>query len=375
VDYAFAPGQTDFDKMLGEFYARRPDTTLIGARGLKTVAQFLEHLESTAAIDKPTGDLFIVSHGNDRAWMKIKLDDQADANTTYEVVEKAVTSGSVRLAADINHDLDGTLASTSLNFRGCRIGDAEPFVDKLKEAFGGESPVTAPKHFDDVYKQPGIGSFESLSIGFELIRPEAIADKAAAIDEFKGEAFTFLDGSLVPDDIWDKWIPRNVTRTGHRDVLTVYLELGRTIGALKKLRGAVEFRHDVPTFTFTISGLASLPAKDDRLDTLRQGMNSAAATANSNWADAHPLPMFKRYGFDSIDEFVDGFTWAFSWNSKKKLLIANGRQHMYTVVVPITNPPDLSTGKLVYNFAPVPGGGDPATAEMLTSDGSLFYTA
>jgi hypothetical protein len=60
-------------------------------------------------------------------------------------------------------------------------------------------------------------------------------------------------------------------------------------------------------------------------------------------------------------------------------MVCTGRQHEYTVLVPITSPPDLSTGKLIYNFYPPRGSALQSESELLTSGGTfsdaLFYTA
>jgi hypothetical protein len=368
MDFAFAPGKTEFDTILARLYANRAGTTLIAGRKITTVSDFIKNLQGSAAVTKPTGDLFIVSHGNESAWMKIQLDAHSGKSTTYEAAEKAKTSGWVDL---------GTLAPPSVNFRGCRIGRAAPFVDKLKEAFGGGSSVTAPLHFDYAVTYGGIGNWETLMIGFEL-PPLAtpIATRTLVIDAFKAEAFTFHDGTtLVPDSVWEKWVARKVNRLGHQKVSNAYVDLGRTIGTLKKLKGEVEFRHDTPTFTFTISGLSSFPAKADQKDTLRTALNAKAAEAGSVWDPAHPLPMYKRYRLANIDDFVDGFTWGFSWDKSKKTMVCSGKQHVYAVAVPITDPPDIKTGKLIYNYVPIPAAAGTQVDELLTSDVTLFYTA
>jgi len=375
MDYAFIPGRSLYEKLMRQLFKDRVDTQLVDARGVLTVAQFIDHLETTAAITKPVGDLFITAHGNDRAWIQIDLDDQREKVTTYEVVENAVTSRSVQLPQDLNHNPDGSLASVTINFRGCRIGVSEPFVDKLKEAFGGDSSVTAPKHFHNVYGQSGVGSIEYLGYGFETRNKTAFPNKSAVVAAFTAEGFSFIGGSTVPDAQWSDWIPRNVGR-GHRDSHSVYLNLGQTIAGLKRIRDAIEFRHDVLTFGGGIDTQGSMPPAADRLDTLRQALHDAADnTPGSFWADTHPLPMYKRYGHTDIDDFVDGLAWSFTWDAKEAKMVYVGRQHEYVVVVPMVNPPDLSAGNLIFNFIPTQGTGSTPVDDLLTSDDTLFYTA
>jgi len=322
MDYAFVPGRSTYESLMRQLFRDRLDTQLVNARGVLTVAKFIDYMETTAAFTRPVGDLFISTLGNNRAWMHIDLDDQPEKSTTYEVAENAVTSGSVQLPQDLNHNPDGSLGTVTLNFRGCRIGVSEPFVDKLKVAFAEDSPVTAPKHFHNVYRQNGVGSFEYLSIAFETRNQTAFPDKSAVDAAFTAKGFSFTDGSAVPDAQWDDWIPRNVCK-GHRESHSVYLNLGQMIAKLTRIRDAIEFRHDVPSFTYRIGSLGSIPPAADRIDTLQQTLHDDANnTPASVWADTHPLPMYKRYGHSDIDDFVVGREVA-AWQAKCNAKVAH----------------------------------------------------
>jgi hypothetical protein len=379
VDYAFAPGGTPYDRLARQLFRNRPNTRLLYSRSLMTVAGFLHYLDTTSGITLPAGDLFIISHGNDHARMVIPLDptqflpDHTEP-TTYETAEAAVTSGSVNIPNDVNHDSTGTLTSMSLNIRGCRIGAAEPFVDKLKEAFGDESPVTAPKHFHWVYTFGGLGMFEWLKYSFKIVSKDPLANKAAVAAALDAEGFPYRDNTTVPTALWTDWVPKNIS-LGQRDTKKVYLDLGRTLGKQTRLRDWIGFRHDTPLFTQPISGLTALPPKGDQIDTLRQKLKDDANNQGSVWASSHPLPMYERFDHSSIDDFVDNMNWSFSWDAKHSLMVCVGYQHQYTVLVPITDPPDLTTGQLIYNFYPPASSSLTAVDELLTSDDTMFYTA
>lgn len=379
MDYAFAPGGTRYDKLARQLFSNRPNTKLLNNRSLMTVAGFLHYLDTAAGITLPPDDLFVVSHGNDRAWMKIPLDptqlhhDHTDP-TTYETAEAAVASGSVNIPNDVNHDSTGTLTSMSVNIRGCRIGAAEPFVDKLKEAFGDESPVTAPEHFHWVFSFSSLGMFEWLKYSFSVVSKSPLAKKADVAAALDAEGFTYRDGTDVPTALWTDWVPKKVS-IGQRDTKKVYLDLGRTLGKQTHLRDWIGFRHETPKFTYRISGLSALPAKADQVDTLRQALNDDANNEGSVWASSHPLPMYERFDHSSIDDFVDNMNWQFTWDAKHSVMVCVGYQHQYTVIVPITDPPDLKAGKLIYNFYPPATSSLAAVEELLTSDDTMFYTA
>jgi hypothetical protein len=384
VDYGFAPGASAYDGLMRHLLDDRPNTDLISLRAVRTVADFFQHLEATAAIPKPVGNLLIASHGNDSGWMQIDLDGALAVDTQYEVVEQAVTSGSVTLPKDLYHNADGTVAATTIQIRGCRIGVAEPFVDKLKEAFGGDVPVGAPKHFHVVF--PGNyanglgGMFEYLAYSFKIVRrdPFGAAERGQLVAAFAGAGFTLIDGSAVPGNRWDKWVPsaRRMNRTRTRTAISV--PLGQQAGTITTLRDSNgrEFRHDVDRFTFTITGLAGPPAEADQMNVLRNAIN-----ASPKFAAAHPFPINQRYGHATGNDFVNGMRWAFNWQAGR--LVCVGTQNTYTVVVPVTEsapdpagrPPDPPSGNLLFNFYPRPGGAAAVVETMPVGDGRLFYTA
>lgn len=385
MDFAFAPGVDDYYGLARQLLTNRPGTQLIQGRNLKTVANFIDQLEALPATQKPAGELFITSHGTDEAWMQIPLDNtqvhgSKSDPTTYEVAVAAVASGSVKIPSDVNHDSEGNLTSASVNIRGCRIGASTPFADKLKEAFGNESPVTAPRHLHHITPLP-IGMVEYLEYAFVVNSKTAFASKAAVVTAFSGRqpAFTFRDGTTPVDPaLWTDWVPKNVSR-GERVGKYLFLKLGQTVGApphtQTQIRGATEFRHtQPPPYTYRI-GLPGMPPAADRLDTLRQALKNDAANAGSLFDSAYPLPVYQRWGQSSIDDFVDNLAWTFSWDAGNSRMICAGTQHQYMVIAPITDPPDLSTGTLIYNFYPPQGSGGTAVDQLLTSDSTLFYTA
>src|SRR5207247_297897 len=75
MDYAFAPGVSDYDGYMRKFLTYRTDTKLIQVKGLTTVAGFFNrpNTQPAAQMPKPVGDLLIASHGNDLGWMQIDL--------------------------------------------------------------------------------------------------------------------------------------------------------------------------------------------------------------------------------------------------------------------------------------------------------------
>jgi hypothetical protein len=390
LNYAFAPGVSRYDIQSRHLLDDRPGTVLISAKSIKHIEAFLLHLKNTAAIPKPIGgDLYLGSHGNHKAWMHIDIDGTKPVNTTYEVVEQAISSGSVMIPLELNHNTDGSESPINIHIRGCLIGVAEPFVDKLRNAFAGAVTVTAPRHFHIVF--PGDypnklkGMLEYLKYAFRLVRRDPFKSKAEAVTAFSDEGFTYIDEKttpnipqFVPDDRWNAWIPRKVNKK--KKVFSASMPLGQKVGGAKVLTDSTgrEFRHGIETFIYTLRGQTAPPPVNQRVDLLRESLDQDA-----RFATTHPYPMQVRFGHETRDQFVEGLKWRFTWDKKKKVLICVGKQHAYVVLVPLAEtaadppgkPPVLPSGNLLFNFYPHPASSGSVVETMPTSDDRLFYTS
>jgi hypothetical protein len=84
-----------------------------------------------------------------------------------------------------------------------------------------------------------------------------------------------------------------------------------------------------------------------------KGLMSSRPDCQANY----PYPLFKRYGYNDLDEMVRAFKWAVTTDNGKTLKYALqyvGTRYLYRVSVPITDP---GTGKLICNY--YPSGGTP----------------
>ena len=59
-----------------------------------------------------------------------------------------------------------------------------------------------------------------------------------------------------------------------------------------------------------------------------------------------PFPVYVRAGYETMDEYMDGFEWQFDYDAKTKTLTYNAIRDEYAVVQPITN----KLGVLMLNF-------------------------
>jgi hypothetical protein len=378
MDYGFAPGGTGYDKLAQRLLRRKPDTVLVHKRGIRDVEAFIDHLNTDVNITKPLGDILIVSHGNATGWMAIDLDSSglnpdgtSAKRTTYEVLEQsvAVDPHTVEIPAAL-HDSQPDPVSFDVHIRGCRIGQARPFVEKLKEAFVSASSVTAPKHFHFAggigsrRRRSRYGSYEYLSYAFELSRRSKLKSRTQAVNAFHAQGFTFIDGSAIPKARWKRWIPKKLKRGKPRR----YVKLGQNVGRNhKRLKLRHEFRKRKEPIIFPIAGVTENPGDRSEREHLFRNFISGLA----DFQESHPFPIYAREGFSSLDDFLDGHRWSYKWRKKKELRCVGSRR-VYTVIVPIVDP---ATQHLLFNLFPASAAsGLNLVTNLSHTDNRLFLT-
>jgi len=376
MDYAFAPGTTGYDNIMKDLFNHRPNTTLVNQAGIIRVDQFIDHLKTSAGVARPVEDMLIASHGNDGGWLQIQFadidadgDGNPDTHTTYEVLEIADATNVVEIPAIVRG------AASQFHIKGCKIGQdyAVPFVEKIKAALGGAVPVTAPKHFHEVWVRTDLGVLEYLGYDFSVVQATAFANRNALLAAFGAAGLTFIDNSAIPADFWRTHIPTNISvgRRERRFTINLSPALIPNHGSpINSLRLTIDesFRHDAERFTFSVNyGSGSPPSSD----TAKKADMKTSMAGVPVYQATHPFPMYARYEYDDLDQFVDGFTWAFSYNSKTHVLRCVGTRHRYTLIVPISDP---ATSNLFYNFYPYAGNPTPVTKQLLESDTRFFLT-
>jgi len=98
----------------------------------------------------------------------------------------------------------------------------------------------------------------------------------------------------------------------------------------------------------------------------------------SRFTPEHPLPMYKRAGYLTFEDFMDGYTWKFTkveTKSGKFLLNIRGERSYYLLLVPITDPnpgPDPSKSTLLFNFFPNEGSPHRAVIKLRQDDERIY---
>lgn len=350
-------------------FQRRPQSTLIAQRNNRsTVRQFINHVSTSAAIPRPIDDLLIGTHANDEGFLFIPMFPGQNGATVFETLEDAIADAAKSIAipdATIGHNA-GDPITHSFHIKGCNIGKARPILVKLKEALGDNVHVTAPKHFHMLYYHSHYGVWEAMEYEFKIIRPNAFANRAAALADFQSNAnFTRIDGSAIPAADWNKWLPTRINRNNRK---TVNVNLGQQIGSRSTIPALQEFRSRTNQFVYTIAfpSAADVPANRAAREAARdQSLNN-----NPRFDANHDFPEYQRWGYRSVADFIQGYNWNFGRNGRR--LVCTGERHEYTVIVPILDP---ATGNIIFNFYPNAGSPHAAvTNGLVVSDARFFET-
>src|SRR5207244_8867192 len=183
-----------------QVHAKRPQSKVITGFGPvdNTLEAFIDALGRSTDVDHPVAYPLVVSHANDEGQLFIAMNLVAGKVIEYEDLEAAAKSGRLRLDPALlqpRPQSAGQPALAQLRVRGCRIGNALPFLRKLKDALGGSIQVNAPKHFQYYGDITSTGSgglngiYEQMSYDFTVSRPDALANPAALVAAFKKAGF------------------------------------------------------------------------------------------------------------------------------------------------------------------------------------------
>jgi hypothetical protein len=302
--------------------------------------------------------------------------------TRYETLEDTLTdaSHSIKIPDALIGFVPGNAVMRGVHFKGCNIGQLQPYLLKFKEALGGNVKVTAPLFFHGITPAPSQGMYEYFGYEFIVRRKTAFADRKSAITEFGAKGFRLVNGSPVPSFEWPALIPNNIRTTNGRQIRT---NLGVTIGQRTTLNTPRQFRVDTTPFVWPVGPFQNAAAvpRDPALQqqALRQSIEN-----DPRFADTHPLPGYKRMGYDSFADFFAGYDWRCV--PRGTFLHCTGHRFEYTVITAITDPatgvpnptndPDkgpLTTGNLTFNFYPNAGSPLPARTTTIPHNDPRFF--
>jgi hypothetical protein len=239
MDYAFVPGITPWELSYRKLLDLRPDTVRYPAPGVADTAslanpmtmlsQFFARLQSDlSSSSQPARSLLLCAHGNDDRLAMLLSPAHADhiqkvgqrSVAYYEDIAHADTTGGIRIPSSI------LPPGAFVHVKGCLIGLARPYLQRLKQALGGQIYLTAPKYEDMVLAAPPDGSggfFEYLAHNCRVYRKtlgaadmlpvsatNAEIDSAGLAVDFDQLHLKQLDGTQVPYEFWKQIIPSKI---------------------------------------------------------------------------------------------------------------------------------------------------------------------
>lgn len=347
-DYALAPGATDYDKDMARLLDDRTQTIRLQGFLVNSLRGFLGALKDNEAITHPIRHLVVASHANPEGYLFLQLDTGDPGVITYEDLETAEKARSLVVDAKLLEprpkDGSGNRVAPAFLFRGCRIGATLPYLKKLKAALGGNLTVIAPKHFHMVGRYAKQGSVEYMRYNFALNRPRALRKPLEAARAFKAAGFTLIDGKPVPDKSWPLWIPeKDFGKTGDKDVPA------RVLSPVTKKREWIPgmFRHRFRRLLDKDGSFALM--KDPGTEAGRKKAARDEMVQLAIYQGTHPFPAYVRYGYKTLDEFMDGWTWTFKYEASSHTLFYNATRHEYVVSRPVVDP---ATNQLILNYYP-----------------------
>jgi hypothetical protein len=387
MDFLFVPGGTTAELLGRGVVSRKPNTTLIKRPASQNhLAGLLAHLKSSGAVTRPIGDILLIAHGLDTGNYYIPLSRTFAAPADFEKADDADTSNVVRLTAPLlTPSGGGPMNTITVRLRGCNIGSARPFVEKLQQAMtpsGGTLNFTAPLHFDEFHTIKG-GWIEHLAHKFtikvpkQFLHPDGSPDRDALLAAFDAAKFTYLDGTKIPKASWTGWIPKNIhpPPSKWRQSFDTDVDLNPAVGTQTTVTIGREYRYETTPFTWDWKqpdpGTQAL-----RLDVLRNtlplGRFPNTPTGKQLYDPSYPWPLYERYGFKDINDMVNTLNWKITFTGG--VLHFRATRHEYTVMLPITDPPVAPANPVLrfYNFFPSKASAGPAVMNLPETNVKLY---
>ncbi len=327
-DFAFIMASDAFGTNARHYMNRRPVTTVAANQG--SLHAIVQAVHAGAAITAPIRDLVIVSHASAGGFLFFKLfDSSAAGSVSFEDLKgyllnasrPTITTRILRQGANVH-------------IRGCNIGNATPFLEKIKRVFGNHVTVTAPKFLTEYgFFQEGSTTtrWESLAYAFTLRRAQQAASRQALITLFRQAHFADVHGTPIPDANWNTWVPQNIhanSSTTHACTNPVHANAP----AMRDFKYFAPARRRIGPYDLE---LEEEPATDaEKRQILRDSLPRL-----ESMQDSYEFPEYEWYGFESAEDLVDSIRWTFTWNDEEDggLLRCVGSWHEYQVRVPITD--------------------------------------
>lgn len=376
MDFGYCPGITAFDKKIAGMFEVRANTKLIKIKHAKNVDEFIEFLDTdTTIVTRPVQDILLGAHGTAKGQLSVTFTDKViqgiiRSKTPYLVLEFAEAQGLGKLEpATIKTD-------SNFHIKGCTIGQSKPYVDKLKKVLGVNITITAPKLFQQIAFIDKVGYVEGLGHDFFVTSLTPIPTRPKMIKAFQDKKLKFFDGTTdVPDNLWKKWLPQDVSEGERTAKFNVKLKPTIKFSSSAEF-AAFDFKDDIgfvyrkePTPVYTNSNWTgtSIPTDSAAKKAFLEPLLKADKDYDPTKTD---FPIHMWYGFSNVADYLNDWEWTIN-NPRPKVLQAQGNRYFARIIVPACK----LSGKfneLLYNFYPVAGAAQAARTGISQTDTNFY---
>ena len=353
---------------------------------MMTLDGFLSGIATSDQFVYPIRYLMVVGHASLSGSFHISISaaTSTEAAVSYETLEEAVVKKYLVVDMDLMQPRPAGAGPAQLTLLGCSVGAQAPYMKKFKEALGGQITLVAPKFLampDQIANPPGPIAY--LGYDFTLLSPTAVNRKpllalydakSTAAEKNKDTRFTLRSGKRVTPKSWDDWVPRDMLNYRHSSLgkelkkKPPVLMSSVMLPVLKKKAKArrrffINEKNPYYRDPFTGGGPLKqsilLPKNTgnpaDWKAAVRKFLEgsfkhpSLPNTTYKPFNPSHPFPAYIRAGYDTMDEFMDGWDWQFKYDDAKKMLNYTPVRYEYRIWQPITTDPG---NELIMNYYP-----------------------
>ena len=349
MDYGFVPGGTrGAVEILNYFEWRTGSSTIVDPPDF-TLQSFVDALRTSGSVQRPVNDLGIGCHGSGYGILELQLDASSPALAFFNDVQQVEARGTIKIPSavlDPRPVLGGVEIAAFFRIVGCEIGQARPYLERLKAALGGQVFIIASPHIQALAPLSfANGLLRYLVHAFSVTAATAFQNRADLVEAFdlKQPKFRWYDGTPVPRSFWEAMVPTDIAAVGEAHIAAslnyrppIGTSHGPSHGVLENDAGS--WLHILePVGPFKVDPPAD-PAFLVWTDDARRSFARQAIKSKPEFASGHPFPLYRQRGYASFDAFIDGFDWLAEPNNYQLL---KGVRHVYRLTVPVGKPPSV----------------------------------
>jgi hypothetical protein len=225
----------------------------------------------------------------------------------------------------------------------------------LKEALGTVKNVSAPRfiHAFDTASD-GASAFEYMKYAHRIVSKEPLNSRDKVVGKFGSANLKQLDGTDVPIENWETWIP-DASVLNLDPAISQELPFDLSVKIVPAVDGKTILYKNVGTWYSTVDPYDFKVHITGTIPTDEAGQIALVPQAlalSDQFKSSHPYPVYARYHFNSLQDFVAGLKW------KPTVLPGNvlqfvGRRNRYELHVPVVKPG--AANELIYNYYRVSG--------------------